>query len=260
MQVKKVTLRDIGETYCCMEETPAGSSWTSLLPQSRKWFKQNLRKHVEGYHLLDGKKVVGHIYFASSERAIAPFEMEPNVAFIYCTEMLRDYMRKGHGRTMFDYVKSDLRRRGFKGILVDASDFQGYMHHSHFTKQGFKVIVEHPPFRLMYFPLLKEEVEAKPLKLNYQPSKDKVEVTLFKHSFCPVAVYMNSLIKSVALSLGEKVKVVEIQPTVKTVKEYGTTDPLINGKVKLLGPASEQDVRKAIQEEIHQLKPQNSRF
>jgi hypothetical protein len=260
MQVKKVTLRDIDETYCCMGETPAGVSWAKFLPESRKWFKQNLRKHVEGYHLLDGKKVVGHIYFASSERAIAPFEMEPNVAFIYCTEMLRDYMRKGHGKTMFDYAKNDLKERGFKGILVDASDFEGYMHHGHFTKQGFKVIVEHPPFELMYFPLLKEKVEAKPLKLNYQPSKDRVEVTLFKTFFCPVAVYMYNLMKRVAESFGEKVTVVEIQPTVKIVKEYGTTDPLINGKVKLVGPASEQDVRKAIEEEIHQFKPQYSRF
>jgi N-acetylglutamate synthase-like GNAT family acetyltransferase len=252
MQVKKVTLRDIGGTYCCMGETAA--SWADFLPQSRKWFKQNLRKHVDGYHLLDGEKVVGHIYFAPSEKAIAPFEMEPNIAFIYCTEMLHDYMRKGYGRMMFDYAKNDLRGRGFKGILVDASEFEGYMHHSYFTKQGFKVIEEHTPFRLMYFPLLKEKVEAKPLKLNYQPSKDRVELTLFKHSFCPVAVYMYSLVKSVARSFGEKVRVVEIEPTVKTVRQYGTTNPLINGKVKVLGPASEQDVRKAIQEEIDQFR------
>jgi hypothetical protein len=252
MQVKKVTLRDVGGTYCCMGETPAGAHWVDFLPQSRKWFKQNLRKHVDGYHLLDGERVVGHIYFAPSEKAIAPFEMEPNVAFVYCTEMLRDFMRKGYGRMMFDYAKNDLRGRGFKGILVDASELEGYMHHSHFTKQGFKVIEEHPPFRLMYFPLLKEKVEAKSLKLNYQPSKDKVELTLFKHSFCPVAVNMYSLVKTVARSFGEKVRVVEIEPTVKTVRQYGTTDPLINGKVKVLGPASEQDVRKAIQEEVDQ--------
>jgi ribosomal protein S18 acetylase RimI-like enzyme len=254
MQVKKVTLRDIGGTYCCMGETPADASWARFLPQSRKWFKQNLRKHVEGYHLLDEEKVVGHIYYAPSERAIAPFEMEPNVAFIYCTEILHKYMRKGYGRMMFDYAKNDLRKRGFKGILVDASNFEGYMHHSNFTKQGFKVIEEHPPFKLMYLPLLKEKVEAKSLKLNYLPSKDKVEVTLFRNSFCPVEVYMHDLVKSVAESFGDKVRVVEIQPTLKIARKYGTTNPLINGKVKLLGPASEQDVRKAIQEEIDQFR------
>jgi hypothetical protein len=38
------------------------------------------------------------------------------------------------------------------------------------------------------------------------------------------------------------------------VRRYGTAEPLINGKVKLIGPASEEDVKKAIQEEINQFK------
>jgi ribosomal protein S18 acetylase RimI-like enzyme len=254
MQVRKVTLKDVSATYCCMNATPPGVAWADFRPESRSWFKQNLGKHVEGYHLLDAKKVVGHIYFSPSERAIVPFDVEPNVAFIYCTEMLQEYARKGYGKMMFDYAKSDLKERKFKGIIVDASDFEGYMHHTHFTKQGFKIIAEHPPFKLMYFPLSKEKVEAKPLKLNYQPSKDKVEVTLFKHSFCPVGSYMNSLLKRVAESFGENVKLVEVNLTLESVRKYGTTDPVINGKVKLLGPASEEDARKAIQEEIDQFR------
>jgi N-acetylglutamate synthase-like GNAT family acetyltransferase len=255
VQVRKVTLKDVDASYCCMSETPPGMSWAEHLPESRKWFKENLGEHVEGYHILDDEgKVVGHIYYASSEKALVPFETEPKVAFIYCTEMLHDYMRKGYGKIMFDYVKSDLKKQGFKGILVDATDFQEYMHYSHFAKQGFKAIKEHGPFKLMYFPLSKEKVEAKPLELNYKPSKDKVEVTLFKNFFCPVSAYMHRLIKKVARGFGDKVKVVEIEPTLETVKKYGTTDPLINGKLKLLGPASEQDVRKALQEEIDQFK------
>jgi N-acetylglutamate synthase-like GNAT family acetyltransferase len=236
-----------------MSETPPGVSWAEHLPESRKWFKENLGKHVEGYHILDDSKVVGHIYYASSENALVPFETEPKVAFIYCTEMLRDYMRKGYGKMMFDYAKTDLKKQGFKGILVDATDFQEYMHHSHFTKQGFKVIKEHGPFKLMYFPLSKEKVDVKVLELSYTPSKGKVEVTLFKNFFCPVSGYMHHLIKKVARSFGDKVKIVEIEPTLETVRKHGT-DPLINGKLKLVGPASEQDVKKAIQEEIDQLK------
>jgi hypothetical protein len=80
-----------------MSQTPPGVAWADFLPESRRWFKQNLGKHVEGYHLLDAKKVVGHIYFAPSERAIVPFDVEPNVAFIYCTEMLCEYMRRVMG-------------------------------------------------------------------------------------------------------------------------------------------------------------------
>jgi len=255
LRVKKIGLDDLEATYCCMSEVPPGVSWPEALPESREWFRKNLGKHVEGYHLLDNGKVVGHVYYESSEKAPIPFEAEPNVAFIYCTEMLRDYMHKGYGKTMFDYVKNDLKKQGFKGILVDATDFKEYMHHSHFAKQGFKAIKEHGPFKLMYFPLNQASVEVKPLELNYKPSKDRVEITLFKTFFCPVGAYMYHMVKKVAQTFGDKVKIVEIEPTIETVKKYGTSDPLFNGKLKLMGPASEQDVRKAIQEEIDQFKP-----
>jgi len=254
IRVKRVGLQDLAGTYCCMTEVPPGVSWAEALPESREWFRKNLGKHVEGYHLQDKGNVVGHVYFVSSEKAILPFEIESKVAFIYCTEMLKAYMRRGFGKMMFDHVKSDLKKLGFKGILVDATDFKEYMHYSHFAKQGFKIIREHGPFKLMYYPLNQETVKVQPLELNYKPSKDKVEVTLLKMFFCPVAAYMHHLIKNVAQTFGDKVKIVEIEATVQTAKKYGTTDPLINGKLKLLGPASEQDVKKAIREEIDQFK------
>jgi len=237
-----------------MSELPPGVSWAESLPKSREWFKANLGKHVEGYHLLDDGKVVGHIYYETSEKALIPYEMEPKIAYIYCTEMLHDYMHKGYGKMMLNHAKEDLKKQGFKGMLVDATDFKEYMHYEHFLKQGFKTIKEHDPFKLMYFPLTKESVHVKILELNYQPSRDKVEVTLFNNFFCPVGTYMYHLIKKVAQSFGDKVKIVEIEATLETVRRYGTSDPLINGKLKLLGPASEEDVRKAIQEEIDQLK------
>jgi N-acetylglutamate synthase-like GNAT family acetyltransferase len=256
LKVKKVGLQDLESTYCCMTELPPGASWSESIPESREWFRKNLGKHVEGYHLLDDKgKVVGHVYYESSEKALLPFETEPKVAFIYCTEMLKEYMHKGYGKTMLDHMKNDLKKQGFKGILVDATNFEEYMHHKHFSKQGFKTTLEHGPFKLMYYPLNQDKAKVKPIKLNYKPSKNKVEVTLFKMSFCPVAVYMHHSIKKVAQTFGDKAKIVEITPTIQTIKKIGTTDPLINGKLKLLGPAKEEDVRKTIQEEIDQFKP-----
>lgn len=172
----------------------------------------------------------------------------------FATEMLCDYMRKGYGKMMFDYVKDDLKSQGFKGLIVDATIFKEYMYYEHFLKQGFRVIKEHDPFKLMYFPLSKESIRVKVLELNYKPSRDKIEVTLFNSFFCPVRAYMYHLIKKVAQSFGDKVRIVEIEATPETVRRYGTTDPLINGKIKLLGPASEENVKKAIQEEIDQFK------
>jgi hypothetical protein len=233
---------------------PPGASWAKGLPESRKWFKNSLGKLVEGYHLMDDGKVAGHIYYASSEKALVPYEMESGVACVYCTEMLRDYARKGYGKLMFDYMKDDLKKRGFKGIMIPATDIKEYMHYEQFQKQGFKVIIEHPPFKVMYFPLTKQSISVKPISLKYKPSKEKVEVTLFTNFSCPVGTYMHNLVKTVVQSFGDKVKIVEIEATLENLRKYGTTDPLINGKLKIFGPASEADVRKAIQEEIDNFK------
>jgi predicted GNAT family acetyltransferase len=254
MKVKRVTSDDLESSYCCMSETPPGASWPQALPESKKWFKNNLGKHVEGYHLLDGDKVIGHIYWETSEKAFIPYKIEPKVAYIYCTEMLHDHMHKGYGKTMFDHMKDDLKKQGYKGITVDATNIKEYMHYEYFTKQGFRVIKEHDPFKLMYFPLLKQNVEAEPLKLSYKPSKDKVEVTLFNNFFCPVGAHMYQLFKKAAKGFSDKVKIVEIKATPETMQKYGTTEPLINGKIKIFGPASEKDVEKAIQEEINQFR------
>ena len=81
-----------------------------------------------------------------------------------------------------------------------------------------------------------------------------LEITLFNNFSCPVGVHMHHLFKKVAKDFGSKVKVIELKATPETVRRYGTTDPLINGKIKILGPASEDDVKKAIQEEIDQVK------
>ena len=254
MRVKKVALDDLVATYCCVNEFPPDSFWSKALPESREWFKDNFGTHVEGYHLLDDSKVVGHIYYASSDEAIVPYEVEPKVAFVYCTELLEEYMHKGYGRMMFDYAKDDLKRQGFKGVLVAATRLKEYMYYEHFLKQGFKIIMEHGSFKIMYFPIRKKSINIKPLALNYTPSKDKVEVTLFKNFFCPVGVYMYHLTKKIAQSFEDKVKIVEIDATLEAARRYGITDILINGKVKTFGPASEEEVKKAIQEEINHLK------
>ena len=88
------------------------------------------------------------------------------------------------------------------------------------------------------------------MSVNYKPSEDKVEVTLFRNFFCPVGAYMYHLIKKVAQDFGDKVKMVEMEATPETMRRYGTAEPLFNGKIKLFGPAKEEDVKKAIQEEI----------
>lgn len=254
MLVRKVDLESVKSAYCCISEH---SSFSEGLPESRQWFKTNLEEHVEGYHLLDKDKVVGHIYYAPSEKALLYYKMEPGVACVYCTWLNAAYLRKGYGRMMFDRMKDDLRSLSMKGIMVPATDFKEWMHYELFLKQGFQTIKEHPPYRAMYFPLTQGDIDIEELPINCTPSKTKVEITLFKTLFCPVSPVMYRRIKKVAQSFGDRVKISEFNGTLQNLRKYGTLEPLINGKIKLYGPASEEDVMKAIEEEIFELsKPQ----
>lgn len=247
--VKRVSSDDVESAYCCISEH---TSFGEGLPESKAWFKRNLGELVEGYHLLDEYKVVGHIYYASSEKALVSYKVEPRVACVYCTWLQDAYLRKGCGKMMFDYVKDDLVKR-VKGILVPATEFREWMYYELFLKQGFHIIKDHPPYKVMYFPLNQQEIDVRVLPVDYTPSKTEVEVTLFKTSFCPVSPLMYKRIKKVAQSFGGRVKIVEMDGTLENLRHYGTLEPLINGKIKLYGPASEEDIMKAIEEEIFEL-------
>ena len=247
MIVKKVGLDDIQSSYRCIQ---MHSSFAEGLPASREWFSINLGKSVEGYHLLDGDKVVGHIYYSMSEGALVSYKVEFGIACIYCTWLQNTHLNKGYGKMMFDYMKRNLKSCNVKGIMIAATDFKEWMYYRLFLKQGFHVVEEHLPYKVMYFPLTKKEITVKMLALNYTPSKDKVEVTLFKNFFCPVSPLMYRRIEKVAKSFGGKVKIKKLDGTLENLKTYGTLEPLINGKIKLYGPTSEEDIMKAIEEEI----------
>lgn len=105
----------------------------------------------------------------------------------------------------------------------------------------------------MYFPLTKKDIEVKASDLKHVPAKDKAEVTLLKTPFCPLSPYMYKRIRKVVQSLGGKAGIVELNGSLENMRKYGTLELLINGKIKVFGPASEDDVRKTIAEEIVEL-------
>ena len=57
-------LRDPGEAagpYPCATESPR-PFWADGLELPRKWFAENLGRHVEGFHVEEDGEVIGHIY------------------------------------------------------------------------------------------------------------------------------------------------------------------------------------------------------
>ncbi|MEA3350447.1 MAG: GNAT family N-acetyltransferase, partial [Chloroflexota bacterium] len=115
---------DAQNAYCCMTEVP--TPWPQALCQCREWLAANLGKYVEGYHLrLSTGEVIGHLYFAMSEQALFPYELESDVGILYCDWVQQNYQGMGFGKRLFDTFVDDMRQEGAKGILVEATDLEG---------------------------------------------------------------------------------------------------------------------------------------
>jgi GNAT superfamily N-acetyltransferase len=237
--------------YPCLERPTL--PWADGLPLSRAWFAENLGKYVEGFHLEDDDgQVIGHIYWAPSERALVPYQIEGHAAFLYCEWVQRPHRGRGYLRQLFQAFTAFLQEEGYKGILVDGTEIEDYMHHRHFAKRGFRVIREAGGGRLMYLPLKQQTVRVEPLSPRIPISGTApVEILIIGSLSCPVGSSAVLAIRKVVDELGEAVLVREVPAGREAIARYGVADGIfINGKAKFFGPVTEAQVRQAILEEM----------
>ncbi|MEW6717627.1 MAG: GNAT family N-acetyltransferase [Chloroflexota bacterium] len=253
MKVQRVqTPENINQSYPCTTESPI-PFWADGLPLCRNWFATNLGKHIEGFHLVDENgNVIGHIYWAPSSHVLAPYNVEDGVAYIYCDWVQRQHRGKGGMHLLFQSLVEFLHSQGYKGILVDGTEFEGYMHYQHFLKRGFQVIRESKGSRLLYYPLRQPSIVVKPIKTRITGKvRAEVEVLVVGSYLCPVGASAVLAIRKVAQELGERVVVKEVPASREVIAKYGVADGIfINGKTKFFGPVEESQVRQAIEEEL----------
>jgi GNAT superfamily N-acetyltransferase len=255
MRVFKVTNpQQVRAAYPCATESPR-PFWADGLELSRRWFTENLGKHVEGFHLEEDGKVIGHIYWAASERALVPYRTEPRAAWLYCEWVQRPYQGRGYMRKLFSAFIEHLRSEGYKGVLVGATDYEGYMHHSHFAKRGFQMIQEGNGGKLMFLPLTQEKVEMEPLSSRVErEGRMPVEVLVIGSLFCPVGATAVLYLRKVAAEFGDRVALKEVPAGPEALSRYGVADGIfINGEPKFFGPATEARVRAVIEEELRRV-------
>lgn len=250
--VKELTSQeDAQKSYCCMTEVP--SPWPEALCVCRNWIAQNLGDKIQGYHLeQQDRQVVGHLYYALSEHALFPYQVEPQVGILYCEWVQRKYQRQGLGRRLFEAFVGDMRAQNIKGLLVEASDLEGQMHYKHYSSRGFSPIYESGHRKLLYLPLSQPEVSAQPLNPSLQPRQGApVEIVLLNGYLCPFEVSTHLLMRQVAQEFGSQVLLREVTLTRESLQEYGAAyGVFINGRQKLFGGESEAAIRQAIQEEL----------
>jgi len=239
--------REAGEAYPCAAESPR-PFWADGLELSRGWFAENLGRNVEGFHVEEGGRVIGHIYWAPSERALVPYRTEPGVAWIYCEWIQQPYQGKSYMRALFSAFVEHLRKEGYKGILVGATDYESYMHYSHFAKRGFNVIREGEGGKLMYLPLGQESVEVEPLTPRIPVGgKDPVEILIVGSRFCPVGAATVLYLREAAAEFGDRVSIVEVPAGPEALARYGVADGIyLNGNPIFFGPVTKDQVRATI--------------
>lgn len=242
---------DAQHAFCCMAEVP--TPWPEALELCRGWVGQNLERYVEGYHLHapDGA-VVGQLYYAPSERALIPYELEPGLAVMYCEWIQRSYQGQGLGRRLFAAFEADMREDGCKGILVEATDQEELLHYRHYVVRGFQVIHEANHRKLLYLPLHQAIVHARPLASTIRPQQGlPLEILILNGYMCPFEVSSQVILLEVAREFGDQVIVRQEWLTPSTLRTYGVASGVfINGRQKFIGATTEEAIRQAIAEEL----------
>lgn len=249
MNVRRVlTPQDVSATYPCAMETPP-PFWANGLPLSRAWFAAHLGKGVEGFHLEDKTGVVfGHIYWVPAEKALVPYRIEEGVAFEYCEWIQRAWQGKGGMQLLFRAFVDYLQAEHYKGILVDGTEYEGYMHYRHFLKRGFRILRESDGGKLMYYPLSQENVKVEPIPVQLPPEGQK-GICIFGSLFCPVGASAVMAVRNAVSELGDKVRLQEISASREVIERYGIADGIyINGRPVFFGPVKEDQVKETIKQ------------
>ena len=242
---------DVKKAYCCMAEVP--TPYTEALCQCQNWLVQNIGKHIEGYHIeLDNREVVGHLYYASSEMALFPYSLEPNVCVLYCEWVQRRFQNQGLGKRLFDNFVDDQIRTGSKGIVVETNDQSGQMHSQIYLRRGFKVLHEKGDVELLYLPLTQAEIEYHSHSPKQPPRHQiPIEIVIINGFMCPAEIATQLLLLGVAQEFKKQVKLRQVWLSPEILHKYGSIRGiLINGKQKLGSGETEESIRAAILDEI----------
>ncbi|MEO0157146.1 MAG: GNAT family N-acetyltransferase [candidate division WOR-3 bacterium] len=248
-QAKK---EDTARSYPC-----AGEAWGIFGPEaleaSRAWLGENLGKHYESFQAEDDAgNIVGEILWAWSERSLGQLRTEPKVAIISCVWVKSASRRRGIWRGMLGALAEKLRDQGAKGILVLATDYEGYMHRSHFQKSGFKILGDHDGTFVMFYPLSQETVEYwfTEERVPRGPG-DKLTVHMFMNLLCPIAPELFARTERIAREFGDRIQVIKVESNPEALEKYGTARGLyLNGKPRFVLPRDDDAIRDLLKEEI----------
>lgn len=252
MHLYQARKEDMERSYPCACE-PWGIFGPEALAASRAWLKGCLGTRYESFQAADDEgNVVGEILWAWSEKSLSFLRTEPQVAIISCVWVKSQNQGRGVWKGMLRALSDDLVAQGAKGIMVAATDYEGYMHRDYFRKAGFRVLGEREGTVVMFYPLGAETVEYGFTEEHVPPGPDdKVAVHIFRNLLCPIAAELLTRIERIAKEFSDRVQVIKMESSREALERHGAArGPYINGKPSFLLPKDNDVIRKLLKEEV----------
>ena len=193
-------------------------------------------------------KTVGRTEFYPLEESFAGISGD-NLYFMPCIFVPKDHQKKGYGRELMEeLLKATSDRKGVVTWTVQ----EGWMPKEFFEKMGFEVASRMGPALLLLYKH-QPDAKAKIMKPKFTPNNkpDKVNVDVVWSHSCPYMMVNYDQLIAKAKKVSPVVEVTEyFLRERKDLEKYGEMNVYVDGETPFMGPASEEEVEKVINEHL----------
>ena len=192
-----------GDLFGCIEDLPLGH----LGPAA-----EVCRRHAEAalgksrFALVVRERrsgaVVGHALYAPLGEAGVPIAAEGRAAFLFCPWIRAPLRGRGLGRLLVEGLCADAARRGFDGVLCEASTLPIFRHEEPLSALGFRELARRGEMRLAYRSLGRDHPIARWIDPPHAGAAGRAEVVI-RHGYdCPLLLLLRRALGEVARERG----------------------------------------------------------
>lgn len=246
MRIVKLSGENLADVYNCLEDNR--ESLASEVVESTRYLSEYLQRGWLAYATYDDSGApVGMAILTPSTDPLSPVSGE-GVYHLHCMNVVKNWKKKGVGRSLVERMVEDIKSLGGKGISVECFG-EYWMPKSFFSHVGFEEVE-----RLSSYSIFLKKIDSNAtvfhLDLPYKgeiPPKG-IQVDIQHWVTCPFILsnyrQVAAIVKRIVPSAVVRERIIS---TKEDVEKWGGSGVFVNGKSVSLGPINEEDLRKAIQ-------------
>lgn len=245
IEIREVNSQNIGDFYVpCI---PPEDEFLQAGRESGAWFIERMGRGSGGFVAYEDGNPVGRVEFHPLEESFTAISGD-DLYFMPCIVVLSEAQKKGCGRALIEKVFEATADR--KGVVTVTAE--GWMPKEFFLKLGFEIVQQVGPTYLL---LKKHQSDAQcawmPLAFSARDEPGKVNVEVVMSHQCPYMIANYRKLMARAGELSDKVEVTEyVLSDRESFHQYGEMSFYIDGEAPFVGPASEEDLERIIEERL----------